>query len=82
LQREFFNLLAPRLHRHGRVFVATDCDSYAESILQTFANLPEWINLAGPGRTAPRPRFRTRTKFECKAMAAGASIHEFIFARC
>jgi len=81
LKREFFDLLGPRLHRHGRVFIATDCLSYAESILETAEQLSEWVNLAGRGRTSPRPRFRPLTKFERRAAAAGSTVYEFAFAR-
>lgn len=80
LQDEFFGLLAPRLHRHGRVFVATDCAGYAESIMDTIEMLPAWVNLAGPRRSAPRPRFRPTTKFERRAIAAGSRIVDFVFA--
>jgi len=81
LQREFFELLATGLHRHGRLFVATDSASYAESILDTVAGLSGWVNLAGPGQLAQRAKFRCVTKFERKALAAGSKIHDFIFAR-
>ncbi|MDP6182667.1 MAG: tRNA (guanosine(46)-N7)-methyltransferase TrmB [Gammaproteobacteria bacterium] len=81
LQRDFFNLLAPRLHRHGRLFVATDCENYARSILGTVSELTDWVNLAGPGRSAPRPNFRPITKFERRAQVAGSIVYDFVFAR-
>jgi len=81
LKPAFFDLLGPRLLRHGRVFIATDCLSYAESILETADRLSDWVNLAGPGRTSPRPRFRAMTKFERRAAAAGSTVYEFTFAR-
>ncbi len=81
LQRKFFELLALRLHRHGRLFIATDSESYALSINETIADSPGWINLSGPGRVAPRVTFRPVTKFERKAKAAGSAVHEFILAR-
>jgi tRNA (guanine-N7-)-methyltransferase len=81
LQREFFNLIAPRVHRHGRLFVATDCENYAESILDTVEGLATWANLTGPRRRSPRPKFRPITKFERKGLVAGSQIYDFIFAR-
>ncbi len=81
LQREFFDLLAPRLHRHGRLFVATDCESYAQSILETVNGLSTWVNLAGSERGVPRAKFRPITKFERRALAAGSTIYDFVFGR-
>ena len=82
LQHPFFDLLEQSLHRHGRVFIATDDANYAESIIKTVAGLPRWVNLAGPARWAPRPCFRPITKFEAKALAAGSTVYDFVFARC
>ncbi|MFP6781878.1 MAG: tRNA (guanosine(46)-N7)-methyltransferase TrmB [Gammaproteobacteria bacterium] len=81
LQEEFFDLIEPCLHRHGRVFIATDSISYAQSILETVAVLPRWINLAGEGRFSVRPKFRPTTKFENKAIVANSPIAEFVLAR-
>ena len=81
LQHNFFELLAPRLHRHGRLFIATDCESYAQSINEAIASSVHWTNLSGPGRTAPRINLRPVTKFERKARAAGATVYDFILAK-
>lgn len=81
LQQSFFDLLAPRLHRHGRLFIATDCETYALSINETIASSAKWINLSGLGRTSPRVNFRAVTKFERKARAAGSTVYDFILAR-
>lgn len=81
LQRAFFDLLKPRVQRHGRVFIATDNADYAESIMATIAQLPDWINLAGAAAWAPRAGFRPITKFEAKAKAAGAHVFDIALAR-
>lgn len=81
LQREFFELLMPRLHRHARVFIATDNAGYAEAVVEVIEELPGWINLAGPGAWAPRARFRPVTKFEAKARAAGSHVFDIVLAR-
>jgi tRNA (guanine-N7-)-methyltransferase len=81
LQENFFNLLAPRVHRHGRVFIATDCESYAASIIETIEDCSHWTNLSGPGRVSPRVNFRPVTKFERKAKVAGSTVYDFILAR-
>ena len=81
LQQDFFNLLLPRVQRHGRVFIATDNAEYAESVVATIEQLPCWINLAGPGAWAPRAAFRPITKFEAKAGAAGSRVFDIVLAR-
>jgi tRNA (guanine-N7-)-methyltransferase len=81
LQRAFFELLMPRVHRHGRVFIATDNADYAELVVATIEELPGWINLAGPGAWAPRATFRPVTKFEAKAGAAGSQVFDIVLAR-
>ena len=81
LQARFFDFLECKLHRHGRVFIATDSRSYANSILKTMEGLPRWVNLAGAGQFAPRAAFRPITKFESKALAAGTTVFDFCFAR-
>jgi tRNA (guanine-N7-)-methyltransferase len=81
LRTPFFQLLRPRLARHGRVHIATDIEDYAESLLETLAGLPDWENLAGAGHRAPRPAWRCLTRFEARGVAAGRRIHNFVLAR-
>ncbi len=81
LQRAFFELLMPRVHRHGRVFIATDNAEYAESVVVAIEELPGWTNLAGPGAWAPRAAFRPITKFEAKAGVAGSRVFDIVLAR-
>ena len=81
LQAGFFENLGSRMHRHGRVFIATDSESYAQSILESLNTLPQWINLAGVNRFAPRPHFRPLTKFEQKAHRAGSRVFDFALCR-
>ncbi len=81
LDNNFLNLLAPRVHRHGRLFVATDSENYAESIAEVVDQSSTWLNLSGPRRTSPRATLRPITKFERKAIEAGSRVYDFIFAR-
>lgn len=69
------------LQRHGRVYLATDSDSYAEDIAAQLPTLDGWRNLAARGVYAPRLKARIRTRFEGRALAAGRTIHDFALAR-
>jgi tRNA (guanine-N7-)-methyltransferase len=81
LNAAFLSALHPRLARHGRLFVATDIEDYAQSLLDTLAGLPDWVNLADATPLAPRPRWRCVTRFEARGIAAGRRIHDFVLAR-
>lgn len=81
LKPVLFAALHRCLQRHGRLYLATDSDSYAEEIVAHLAALPAWLNLAGRGVEAPRPAARIRTRFEARALSAGRVIHEFVLAR-
>lgn len=81
LQQTFFDVLAPRVHRHGRLFIATDSETYAQSIKETIEDSAKWGNLSGPWHTSPRVNFRPVTKFERKARVAESHVYDFIFSR-
>lgn len=81
LQAPFFNALARTLARDGRLFVATDWADYAVEVGDLVEALPDWVNLAGPARTAPRLHARVLTKFERRALRDGRPIVDFVFAR-
>ena len=76
---EFLKLLKHCLHVNGRVFIATDWQDYAKHIVHTFAGDGEFINLAGPGRCAPRPHWRPYTKFEKKGRQLAHTIRDFAY---
>ena len=77
-QRPLLDALAQRLARHGRFYVATDIDAYAEWVLEQLGDDAQWVNLAGPGREAPRPHHRILTRFEARARRDGRRIHDFL----
>lgn len=81
LNAAFLSALHPKLARHGRLFVATDIDDYAQNLFDTLAGLPDWVNLAGTAQPAPRPRWRCVTRFEARGIAAGRRIHDFVLTR-
>lgn len=78
LNPAFASLLLTRLKDHGRVYVSTDWEDYAESIPAVFEN-SGYVNLAGAGQRSPRPRWRPVTKFERRGAGLGHAVHDFIF---
>ncbi|RME34813.1 MAG: tRNA (guanosine(46)-N7)-methyltransferase TrmB [Gammaproteobacteria bacterium] len=81
IQPAFLELLADRLAGHGQVHLATDWDDYAEWIHQAIASQRSLVNLAGPGRTAPRPAWRPVSRYEARALRLGHRLHHFLLGR-
>ena len=75
----FLRLLSPCLKSHARLFIATDWEDYAESILAAIAETPGYVNLAGDQQTAPRPHWRPLTKFEKRGKSLGHAVYDFVF---
>lgn len=80
LNGAFAKLLSSRLRDHGRICISTDWSDYAETIPDAFEH-SGYRNLAGAGRSSPRPRWRPATKFERRGAGLGHAVHDFIFAR-
>lgn len=80
LNGDFARLLRPKLKPHALLYIATDWQDYAEQIPASFEQ-EGYINLAGPGRAAPRPRWRPQTKFEQRGLRLGHRVADFAFCR-
>ncbi len=74
-------LLSLRLRQGARTWIATDCESYAQAILDCLEQQSLLVNLCGPGGYAPRPLWRRPTRFERRALQAGQVIRELALAR-
>lgn len=79
IQPEFAGLMAQRLKRHGRLYLATDWPDYAEHMLSVLDAEPGLANLVGPGQWAPRPRWRPTTKYERRAQRLGHPFFDLIY---
>ncbi len=73
-------LIKPVLKTHGRIFIATDWEEYAEQIIELIANQSRIINLAGKNNYAPRPKWRPMTKFEKRGLNKGHQVFDFALA--
>ena len=72
LAPEFLEITVQRLKRHGRLFIATDWDDYANAI---------HANLATPSKFSPRPAWRPLTRFERRGLRMGHAVREFAYGR-
>lgn len=77
---EFLNYLKPVLKQHGRLFIATDWQDYADQILTVCDSDHDLLNLAGKGSSAPRPHWRPVTKFESRGEKLQHGVWDFVYA--
>jgi tRNA (guanine-N7-)-methyltransferase len=79
IQPKFLSLIAKKLKRHGRLFIGTDWQDYADHIIEITANHPELSNLAGKEIYAPRPAWRPLTRYEKRALRLQHIVRDFVF---
>ena len=77
IQQPLVALLASRLAPGGYLHAATDWQEYAEQILAVFGAEPMLTNTAGG--YAPRPAYRTLTKFENRGLKLGHGVWDIVF---
>jgi len=80
ISQDFLSMLIPKLKSHGRIFIATDWQDLAEHVLNVCDNHPTLINLAGNGKSSPRPNWRPLTKFEQRGKRLQHGVWDFIYA--
>ena len=77
VQPDFVALLASRIKPGGYVHLATDWQEYAEQMLAVLAAEPMLANTAAG--FAPRPDYRTQTKFETRGLKLGHGVWDVVF---
>lgn len=81
INNNLFNRLLQVLKPHGRIFIATDWQDYAEQILAASQQVNGLVNLAGINQCTPRPRWRPLTKFEKRGLNLEHAVWNMAFAR-
>jgi len=76
---EFLQLLGRCMQRHARLFIATDWENYAEQIIDVFSQSPDFVNIAGEIKYAPRPHWRESTRFEQRGRRLAHDVFDFVF---
>jgi tRNA (guanine-N7-)-methyltransferase len=79
LQPGFVALAARKLTPGGLFHMATDWAPYAEQMRETMEASDDFVNVAGPGRYAPRPAYRPLTKFEQRGRRLGHAVFDLIY---
>lgn len=74
---EFADLVADRLAPGGPWYLATDWEHYAKQMLRVISACDSLVNPhADSGGWAPRPWFRTETRFEKRGLAHNRAIYD------
>ncbi|CAL4044038.1 tRNA (guanosine(46)-N7)-methyltransferase TrmB [Buchnera aphidicola] len=79
LKKKFINLILKKLMLGGILHIATDCQYYADSVIEIIKFIPGYKNLSQENNYIPRPVFRPITKFEKKAIFLKNSVFDLIF---
>ena len=76
INSEYLNLLGHAFHDFGRLYFATDVESYFQEVLGLVEAMRGWKSLSSPSLIPPRFRKRLITRFERKALESGNRIFE------
>lgn len=79
VQKPFLTTIASKLKQNGILHMATDWQPYAEYMLETLAQCPEFTNKAGQNNYSPAPEYRPKTKFEKRGERLGHSVWDLLF---
>lgn len=79
VQVDFVKLLHRKLIAGGIFHMATDWQEYAEHMLATMENSPNFINQAGIGNYSAKPEYRPTTKFEQRGERLGHGVWDLIY---
>ena len=80
IQPDFVALLATRTAPKGVLHLATDWADYAEQMREVLDHAPAWRNLHG-AEFAPRPAWRTETRFERRGLRLGHGVWDLVYER-
>ncbi|MAD91522.1 MAG: tRNA (guanosine(46)-N7)-methyltransferase TrmB [Gammaproteobacteria bacterium] len=79
IQTRFLKMIADRLKDNGTLNIATDWESYAEHIEETFSYADYFICTERREHSGDQPFERPRTKFEQRGLKRGHKIWDWCF---
>jgi len=79
IKKEFLDIILSKLMCGGYLHIATDCEMYADDILNTIKNIEGYINLSDTGDYIVKPSYRFLTKFEQRGRDLGNKIFDLKF---
>ncbi len=82
VQPEFVRQIARVLKPQGLFHLATDWQPYADHMVCVLEESTQFVNIAGPGKSSPRPDWRIETRFERRGLKLGHQVTDLIYRRC
>ena len=79
IQPEFIQAIAPKIKSSGLIHLATDCEHYAEQMLEVMESESDFINVEGKNSYSERPEWRPETKFERRGQRLGHGVWDLIY---
>jgi len=79
IQMGFLDILSKKLKKGSIVHIATDCEHYAEHIMESLESHQHFKNTLGDHIYSPRPKHRPLTKFENRGQKLGHGVWDIIF---
>lgn len=76
ITKDFLNFISEKIKFNSKIFIATDCEDYAVSILDMIEISDSIKNCSGTRGFAKRPSWRILTKFEKRALQASSKVYE------
>lgn len=73
-------LIKKKITSNGRLHIATDWKDYARHIQKLCDADPELINLTGNNQSAPRPVWRSKTRYESRGLRLEHDVWDFCYA--
>lgn len=80
INNKLIKLIKKKMTMNGRLHIATDWKDYAEHIQQLCSADTELINLTGNNQSAPRPNWRTKTRYESRGLRLEHDVRDFCYA--
>lgn len=80
INHDLLKLLKKKLTSNGRLHIATDWKDYAKHIQAICDDDPELLNLTGTKQSAPRPNWRTKTRYELRGIKLEHDVWDFCYA--
>ncbi len=79
IQKNFIELILPKLKPQARVHLATDWQPYAEHMQDVLSEFPQFINQIADNGFSQRPDYRPITKFERRGIKLGHKSYDLIY---
>ena len=80
INNRLLELIKKKMTANGRLHIATDWKDYARHIQNLCNSDPGLLNLVGNNQSAPRPNWRTKTRYESRGLRLEHKVWDFCYA--